>query len=235
MKPVNPSDWVDAFLSRRERERKVGVYHPSEVGHCLRELYFAYTEPRPWPKEKLRLFRAGDLVHEFVREVLANTSGIRLLGWEREFVIPCGGFDIAGRADDLITIKVEDYELGLPVDVPLLVEVKSLGTPRFPIDSPPEGLEHLQAPFPEHVLQITPYMRAFHLDYGLIWYFRRDNLADRYFCVQYKPELFSQVVLRFAELHDWLTVKKCPPPPEAKHNPDKKWRCRFCLYQDKCS
>jgi len=216
MENLNPSEWIDLYLRRDTRERRVGVYHPSELPWCMRQLYYRYTLPKPWPREKLRVFKSSDLAHHFIREVLASAPGVRLLGWEREFSLVYPGFEIRGRMDDLISVQVEGREL------PMLVEVKSVGAPH--------SFEKLDRPKHEHVCQIMPYLRVARA-LGMVWYLQRSTYEDKHFAVSYDPKVMLEVESRASRLHQALVGRRLPPPESRK---ERAWECGYCLYAPEC-
>ena len=64
---------VKEFLGRRIRERKEGVIFPSEIGYCLRRLYYLYKKPKEISFETLKLFESGNIVHGWFVNVLYSS------------------------------------------------------------------------------------------------------------------------------------------------------------------
>ena len=212
------SDIIDDYLRREDRPFPIGEYHPHEIGHCLRWNYYKRLIPRPVPPKKLRLFKSADLAHGFIRDVLAASDKVRLVSWEKPFEIPCGGFKIVGRYDDLITVKIAGE------DMPIVVEVKSVSG---------KTVEHIRHPKPPHVYQLHPYLKATGAPAGQLWYIARDTYEDRTFTVFYDESTMGEVVVRAQLLHDFLTKGELPPS-EGRNSRDIRYLCWFCPYWREC-
>jgi len=213
---VDLSSILDAYLRRESEPPKPDVFHASELAYCLRQSYLRRVEPREWPSSKLRIFQSGNLVHELVRRVLseADDMGVTLVDYERPFEFIFEDFSIRGRMDDLVWIRTGgDKEL-----VP--IEVKSVGAPF--------RLDQLAEPTPEHVCQLTVYLRAARVQRGIIWYLERSYLTDKWFWVSYSKKLFDLLVDRARTLYGYLLRRELPPAESQLIRP---WECAHCLYR----
>ena len=219
---IDLSALIDAYLERKVRPREIGSYWPSEIPYCIRQLYFRYTYPKPWPREKVRLFRSADKAHRFIAAVLSHADGIELVESEKEFSLIYDEFSINGRIDDLIWTKSKQF-----VESPLVpIEVKT-------ISGKWADMEKLEVKR-EHAMQLMPYLKATRTPVGIVWYLSRDDFRDRWFEVRYSEELMDQVVHRARDLHKHLT-KEIIPPAEAKSAEGRGWECKFCLWSDECA
>jgi CRISPR/Cas system-associated exonuclease Cas4 (RecB family) len=121
--PTSLSAKLSEGLRSTPRERKPGVYYPSEAGYCIRKLFYSYTEPpKIYGDETLGIFALGDAVHEKIGSMLNRSPGVRLIANEKSFVSVVDldgvdGFTISGRLDDLVEIEVR--ENGKNPDKPL--------------------------------------------------------------------------------------------------------------------
>lgn len=209
----NFSELIDDYLKREDKPFPIGEYHPHETGVCLRRTYYKRLIPKKLPPEKLRLFKSGDLTHEFAREVLRKSNRVQLIEWEKPFSLQYPNFKILGRFDDLIAVKLAGEKL------PIMVEVKSISG---------KTVEHIRCPRRSHLYQIHPYMTARGTLLGMIWYIARDTFADRWFSVFYDQNIMNETLVRITLLHDCLTNNKLPPP-EARHSKDIRF---LCWYRD---
>lgn len=213
----NLSDLIDEYLGRESRPARIGTYWPSEIGHCTRMNYYKRFIPTKIPSEKLRVFKSADLAHSFAREVLASSDRVRLLTWEKSFSILHDDFEISGRLDDMILVKIAGK------DVPIVIEVKSISG---------KSVGHIRSPSVSHLYQIHPYLRAVRSSVGIVWYIARDTYADRSFSIFYDKEVMSEVLLRVKRLHLRLVNRELPEP-EAKTRKDL-LPCWFCPFWREC-
>jgi hypothetical protein len=110
--PTSLAARLSESLRSTPRDRKPGVYYPSEAGYCLRKLFYSYTQP---PKvhgdDTLAIFALGDAVHEKIATMLRRCPNVRLIANEKSYVgtvdLEGGdGFTISGRLDDLVEMEV---------------------------------------------------------------------------------------------------------------------------------
>jgi len=110
--PTSLSARLSESLRSIPRERKPGVYYPSEAGYCLRKLFYSYTEaPKSHGDEVLGIFALGDAVHEKVANMLSRSPKTRLIANEKSYVAVvdlegADGFSVSGRLDDLVEMEV---------------------------------------------------------------------------------------------------------------------------------
>jgi len=220
----NFSDLIDDYLKMENHPPRIGVYWPSEIGACIRQSYYKRFLPYEMPKEKLRMFKSADLAHGFIRDVLASSDKVKLLSWEKPFSIICDDFEISGRLDDVIIVKIAGRE------EPVVVEVKSVSG---------KSIGHLTAPKIDHVFQVHPYLKATRHEgraasIAVIWYLARDTYADKFFTVFYDQRVMDAAIARIRKLHEHLTSHTLPPP-EARNYPHESWRCWFCPFEQECN
>ncbi len=207
---------IDNHLFREHRPKRIGSYYPSEIGGCLRKLYYSYKYPIPLQPELIKIFEVGNIVHNFIAEVMRSekNSHVQLLDSELPFKLEMNGFTVSGRIDDLLLIKESGKKL--------LVEVKSTSR----VDSAEEAQPH-------HVMQLQLYMHALGVKEGAVLYVEKNTLRTRAFPVDYHEGIAAEALNRFNLLHKALTEGKTPSP-EARIETGKLWMCSHCDYRERC-
>ena len=207
---------VDKHIEREHRPKQAGRYFPSEIGNCIRKLFYSYKYPQKVDKELLKIFEVGNMLHGFIVEVLkdAKNSEVELLKSEMPFMIEKEDFVISGRVDDLILVK----ESGKSV----LVEAKSTAK-----------LEYVKKASSSHIAQLMFYMSATGVHNGVILYIDKNNLKSKVFEIPFDEHKAAEINDKFSFLHSSLKEDSLPEA-EAKKIKDMNWICRFCEYRDKC-
>lgn len=214
---------IDRHLMREQRPKAVGRYYPSEIGKCIRNVWYSYNHPTEIKPELRRVFEMGNILHDFVIEVLRDTRNgeVQLLDAEMPFKIEFNdedaskSFVVSGRIDDLLLLKAGDRKV--------LVEVKSSKT-----------LKYMRGPMAHHKTQLQFYMYATGVHDGVMLYVDKSSLQTKSFEVAFSHDQAMRILNKFRALHKHLTASTLPAP-EAKKLPDEKWMCRYCEYADKCS
>lgn len=207
---------IDEHLHRDSRLKVTGRYYPSEVGSCLRKVWYSYVKPKPTERSLVRVFEAGNLVHTFMAEVFRSerTPDVELLQEELPVKLNTGEFLVSGRVDDLLLIKASGQTT--------LVEVKSTSR-----------LDFVQAVQPQHLMQLQFYMHATGVHNGVLLYVEKNTLQARAFDVPYDDRVASDAMARFTLLHHSLLENKIPSP-ESKQRADMRWMCKNCEYRSEC-
>jgi CRISPR-associated exonuclease Cas4 len=207
---------IDQHIFREHRSKKIGRYYPSEIGSCLRKVWYSYKYPREVEPDLLKIFEVGNIMHDFVVEVLKSerTPEVELLKSEFPFKLQFEDFLVSGRVDDLILVKESGRNI--------LVEVKSCSNISF-----------VKKPQNHHVMQLQLYMHAIGVHNGLLLYVEKSNLQTKIFEIQYDESKSLEILERFKILHKCLTESKLPDA-EAKNREDMKWMCKFCECKERC-
>ncbi len=207
---------IDNYLQRDLRPKTVGRYYPSEIGTCLRKVWYSYMLPKETEAELRKIFFVGDLIHNFIVDVIKSEKNpsVDLKAAELPFVIPVDDFTVSGRIDDIVTLKVENKTL--------LIEVKSTSY-----------LDYQEEPKESHVIQLMLYMRAMSIFDGFVLYVEKNTLKTKSFPVAYNEELVNLTLNRFRTLHKSLTTKAIPDP-EARIVKSLGWMCAKCNYREEC-
>jgi len=208
---------IDKHVTRESRPKSIGRYYPSEIGNCIRKVWYTYNYPLEVDPGLRRIFHLGDILHDFVVEVLQSDKNkeIELLSAEMPFKVEMENFVISGRVDDLLLVKSDSTKM--------LVEVKSS-----------QNVKRIRKPMENHKTQLQFYMYGMHVSNGVLLYIDKVNLETKSFAVKFSPKRNRQILNKFRALHKHLTNKTLPAP-EAKRSNGMDWMCRYCEYRDKCS
>jgi len=206
---------IDNYFSKEKKEKTIGRYYPSEIGGCLRKTWFSYKIPKETDRDVVRIFEAGNNLHELITDILQSEKNpeIELLECEMPFKQDEGDFIISGRIDNLILAKEHGKKI--------LIEVKST---KF---LPNEAKE-------AHIQQLQLYMHNTNVHDGIILYIQKDNLQAKWFNLIYDKKQAEEIIKRFHGLHNCLKLDIIPPA-EAKLVKSKKWMCDYCEYSEECS
>jgi CRISPR/Cas system-associated exonuclease Cas4 (RecB family) len=213
---VDFDDVIDRYVAKELKPKIIGRYYPSEVGQCMRKSWYSYKSPKAADASMLKIFEAGNRVHEFVVDVLKSekTPEVELLESELPVTVEVGDVLISGRIDNLIKLTVENKVV--------LVEVKSTG-----------WLSTIAEPKDAHVMQLQIYLHALDISEGMLLYVEKNTFKTKMFSLNYDKEMMDRIVQRFKKLHSHLVNNKLPDP-EARLVADMKWMCKSCPYNQEC-
>ena len=213
---INFDEMVDNYLAREHRPKGMGRYYPSEIGSCLRKIWYSYKYPQEVKPELLKIFEVGNIMHDFVVKVLQSERNphIELVKSEFPFKVEMEDFVISGRIDNLILVKADNKEV--------LVEVKSK-----------KSIDFMKEVAAANVAQLQLYMHVLGVHDGVLLYIDKTNLMTKVFDVKYNEKQALAVLNRFKKLHEHLKNGKTPIP-EARALQETIWMCRYCEYHDRC-
>jgi len=216
--PVDFNKLIERHLEHENRPKKVGSYYPSEAGSCMRKAWYSYKHPQPTDPKKGKYFFLGNMLHDFMAEVLENpvNTEVKLLEKEVSLKIPQPNFVISGRLDDIFMLTADGRKF--------ILEVKSTG----------QSFEWMKEPQEAHVMQLQLYMHAHEIKEGIILYLDKSSLESKWFHLRHDCAVAEAVIARFAELDKHLKEEKLPEP-EAKQKPKWSWMCKYCEYLDRCN
>ena len=212
---------IDEYIKKKNDDdvhyKVRGKYSPSDLGKsCMLQSYFkSTTEQIEWAPEKLRIFEAGNLIHDFCQKVVAQDKKFEFVETESKFfaVVPDEKelITISGRADIICREKGSE-EL-------VVFEIKSIKDLYYRRDSP----------MPEHVNQILLYMGCLHSNEGYIVYVNKDNLETITHKIEYDHKKFLDILTWIRRLHYHVIAEN---PPEAEFDPEKtRWPCEYCSFE----
>ncbi len=207
---------IEQHLRRESWPKTPGRYYPSEIGGCMRKIWYSYKYPVEIDSDRIKIFHLGNMLHDFIVDVLKSekTPEVELLNSEVPFKIQIGEITVSGRVDDLLLVKAERKEY--------LVEVKST-----------KWLEGAKEPNTVHEMQLQMYMHGLGVYNGLLLYLEKNTLKSNVFEIPYKPALAQEALKRFRALHEHVTQDKLPLP-KARLQDALRWQCSYCDYREKC-
>lgn len=207
---------IDNHLKKEHRPKGIGKYYPSEIGTCLRKVWYTYNYPLELKPELIKIFEVGNIMHDFVVEVLKSEKNpdVELLRSEFPVRQEIDDFLISGRVDNLILIKASGKNV--------LVEVKST-----------MDVSRVWEASPHNVIQLQLYMHLIGVHNGILLYIDKRNLQSKIFEIKYDEKKALEIIERFRLLHRSLK-EEAVPEPEARGSKSTLWMCRYCEYHDRC-
>lgn len=208
---------IENHLKRERKPKEIGRYYPSEIGSCIRKVWYSYKRPMEAEPDRLKLFEIGNILHNFIMEVFKsekNVDSIKFIDSELPLKLSQKDFTISGRLDDIVIAKEDDQKK--------LIEVKSIKDVRL-----------LDAPNKHHVMQLQLYMHVTGIHDGIILYIDKTNLKTKAFDISYDEMHSLDILKRFSNLHE-LLKKDVLPIDEAKQSKETIWMCNMCEYRAKC-
>ncbi|MFH1445026.1 MAG: PD-(D/E)XK nuclease family protein [Nanoarchaeota archaeon] len=214
---INFDEMIDNYLYREKKEKVLGKYYPSEVGTCLRKVWFSYKKPKETDPGTLKIFHAGNILHDFVTDVLKSEKNnhVELLETELPFKIEIEDFLISGRIDNMILVRDKNEKI--------VVEVKST-----------KNVDFVKEPHQSYVTQLQLYLYSLGLKKGVLLYVQKDNLKSKSFNVEYDEVEAKRILARFKKLHHHLK-NDILPDAEAKNYEELRWLCNYCDYSEECN
>ena len=208
---------IDEYVYREHKPKDIGRYYPSEVGMCVRKVWYSYKFPKQLKTDVLKIFEMGDILHDFIVRVLRSgkIKDIELLKWELPFKLQMENFLISGRVDDVLLIKTNGKTV--------LAEIKSSGM-----------LRAVKKPQKHHVMQLQVYMHATGIHNGILLYLEKNTLQAKIFTIDFDENIVREALDRFKELHECLITNNIPSAEARINRSDIGWMCRYCEYKEKC-
>lgn len=214
---IDFDELIDQHIRREHRPKGIGKYYPSEAGTCMRKVWYSYKYPSEIDPDLRKIFEMGNIIHDFIVEVLKSdkTRDVTLLESEFPFRQKIGDFLISGRVDNLIKVKSSGKIY--------LVEVKST-----------KGLQFVKHASPHNVVQLQLYMHFTGVHNGILLYIDKTNLKTKIFEIEYDKGQALKILERFKTLHKHINEGTLPEA-EAKIDKSTEWMCRYCEYRERCS
>ena len=213
---IDFNELISNYVKRELKEKTPGRYYPSEAGNCIRKVYYSYKIPKEVDLEVLKIFEAGNILHEFIVDVLESEKNphIELLEKESPFQLKVDDMVISGRVDDIVILKINNKVY--------LVEVKST-----------KSLQYTREPSEMHLTQLQIYMHAKDIHRGLIIYLEKNTLQSKTFEVKYDKDKMKKIITRLKNLDKHIKEDSFPIP-EARIISKMTWMCRNCHYREEC-
>jgi len=186
-------------------DRRMGVYHPSSLGKCKRNLYYDRTGVQPIRCNTIDqqvIFQMGHATHWWVQNLFKGFSK----DFEDEVVARNDELGIGGSCDGVFTAKG------------WILEIKSIGDSSF---------SSLVRPIPEHVEQVHAYMVALRIPRAQLLYVNRNNGSRQRFRIFFSDKIWSKVLADIEEVEQAIENEQ---PPERKVD----FFCRSCKFSYVC-
>lgn len=208
---------VKKGIGRVPNVRDKSVFSPSDIGQCMRYLYYSYTLPREEKEEKLKVFAIGNKVHDIIKEAFVQYNKVygdfKDMQFEYPIEISIDDFKIKGRADILLTLFDNSK---------VVIEIKSTS-----------DISKILTPDESHVWQTIFYIKATNASQGIIAYVEKNNMKIKQFDVYMNEDIYSQILARFLRLKEFLKTNTLPPA-EYYFDKNKSWMCKNCPYREEC-
>jgi len=200
------------------RERKENTLYVSEIGNCIRKIFFRYNFPTSVDTQTQKFFRRGDITHEDVTDLLKEEEDLVV---KDEVPVTLylrdSGFRLSGRVDDVI------YEED---GGKYLVEKKTTGdvskTKKYGASK-------------HHKIQLMLYLGAMGYEKGMLFYIDNDyNMYQEN--IDFDREFFHWCLDRAENVAEHIKDDKIPMA-EAKESDEGwlGWMCNYCDYSDTCN
>lgn len=207
---------IDNHLYKENKPKEVGRYYPSQIGSCLRKIWYSYKFPVETSPELVKIFELGNIMHDFVVKVLKSEKNpdVELVSTELPFKQEYEDFLVSGRIDNVIVVKASGKSI--------LVEVKSTGNVDFVAEA-----------MPHNIVQLQLYMHVTGIHNGILLYVDKRNLKSKVFSIAYSEQEALKIIDRFKALNKFLKMDAIPDA-EAREKRNTIWMCKYCEYRDKC-
>ncbi|MGC8588900.1 MAG: CRISPR-associated protein Cas4 [Hydrogenobaculum sp.] len=226
-------DIIEKGLAIDEREKKIGIYYPSELSYCIRKNYYSYKSKPKYDLFTYKTFAIGNGLHYMIQNALISYSTLyddlkvdieESIKKTSETRLILDDLELHGRPDVfLVNTKTgERY----------IIEIKSHG-----------NLEYLKEAEDKHLMQLNFYLNFFRDAKGILLYVNKakpnkNKPIDKYEHfrvyqgITFNEELFKKLEERAKELHKSLKEDKLPIA-EAKAKGEM-WQCLNCPFKNVC-
>lgn len=201
--------------------RAIGRFSPSSMGHCHRKDAFAYMgvrgkKPKLTTEQEL-IFEIGTWTHRMWQMFFRDME--KVLGSNVFRVIAIEGFckvdqfHIAGRCDVHASIK----------GMPYIIDIKTIRDSGF------QEIMTSSTPYKDHVEQLTRYMYARKIVYGILLYLNKNDQRYKIFQVNFDKTIWTASAKWANTTLNYLRQEMLPPRSE-ECSPDNAMgkNCAWC-------
>lgn len=220
---VRFQDFIDEHIESERRSDShvniVGKYSPSVIKDiCVRRSYFnAIAESIEWPADKLRLFKAGDVIHDFAAKVLRSVGRYTQVEAETRFLC------VVPHPRDLVTVSGRADVVAMDNDGQTVVfEFKSIYSLRFVTE----------APNIIDVRQLQLYLGCLHAQKGYVVYIEKQTLNSVTHEVRYNHKLFMELIEAVKTLHEFVVKREVPLMAYSRARD--RFPCDYCNFVAAC-
>jgi hypothetical protein len=206
---------ADEQAKRSGRERS-GKWSPSSFGKCYRAQFWNRKNVKPTnlPDErKLRVFKAGDLFHDFVKGLIAKSNNIKE-------EVKCESEDVKGYADMVGETCVWD--------------IKSQHSGAFHYMTKSSDISADKKP---NILQVLWYAQHLGLKEGRLVFISKDDLCIQEYGFPLNEKWSSELSQELSTLRDYWKNEALPdacPRAYIDKKSGKSKECSFCAWLDLC-
>lgn len=195
---------------------------------CMRAVWFSWlwADKEDFEGRMLRLFNRGHNQEEIFAELL---RGVGATVWTKDpatntqFRVTAHGGHFGGSLDG-VAINLPDLPYGLPLNTPVLLEMKTHKGKYFK-QLQKEGVEKA---FPKHYRQAQVYMHLMNLNWCLYMAVNKDDDALYFY---FFPRVETVAIQMLARA--WSIIFGEGIPPRISENPS--WyECKFCEFHGVC-
>jgi CRISPR/Cas system-associated exonuclease Cas4 (RecB family) len=177
------------------------VYVTDIVKECLRQSVMDVLYPPKHPIETLRIFASGNMIEDWVVNILKSSGEYTVIGTQVPVRWPTSWGSIHGRVDILAQRKMGSL---------VAFEIKSI-----------KNFDYLAKFKPSHGSQCSFYINVLNLDFGELFYISKEallngkekdgsGLVERRFIVPRNVSEFAYMVKRAGEIHSAVSTKTIP-------------------------
>ena len=69
---IDFNEMADNFVRRESRPKTIGRYYPSEIGMCIRKVWYSYVDPKDLSPDLLKIFSLGHMIHDLVVDIFKS-------------------------------------------------------------------------------------------------------------------------------------------------------------------
>lgn len=222
---------MDIDDGMQEHIARMGIWHPSSAGYCMRSTVMAFIKTPPTDGKSKRLkeiFEFGHAVHDIVQRRMARLGEhVKRQGAHYEFVseVPCDfendqlftELGIGGTPDGIIRIWNKYFEQRA------LLEIKSQS------DEMHKKLAEQPGAWPKHLMQSHIYAYRHDLPIIFVFYLNKNNQRRAIRTHKFEWEIFDQAIKYFETAGQFVKQGKLPPREES-------WfECSECAYRSMCN
>jgi len=213
---------LDQYLEENNEDRDNKDFHASDMGGCFLKRYWKREGKKfdPANPRKLRVFKVGHIIHDFLQEVAKQGKNIKVLECESELTY--GENFISGHPDLLIEV---DNHL-------ILYDIKTVHSRKFHYSvNPRNGMAKDDL---NYIAQLHTYALMLEKKYPRlvdcrILYVSKDDLSMAEKAYPFTEYARNQVVKELDKLKEVWDKKEEPKPI-----PQEDWECGYCVYQSQC-
>lgn len=212
-------DYLVQEQEKRSSRQRSGKISPSSLGQCYRRQYWnRLNEPmsNPFDNRTLRVFKAGDVFHDFVQEKILSLHP----DWQVE--VRAEQDDILGFADIVSPDEVSDlktkHSKGFWWDKKEVEKGKDIAEMFYP-----------------NWLQVMTYSFILGKKQSRLVFISKDDLCIQEYHQPLDDYWLNEIDMELTKIRYYWDGKTLPPKTPRLYGGEKtKKECGYCVYKDKC-